>query len=145
MPTPRKMQSVLELARYKIGTEAWWVTLRPLMSIPALADDDQWMDSYHPKALFLRGPYKSLWPSAAKLPKLQHLDFQLITTILTSKLVVEQFVICEIFRSSHTGEFFYSNADDEWVPEPYLFNKKSSAQRECTRILHLIKKWVGSH
>jgi len=136
------MQSVLELARYRVGDIAWWITLRPLHPTPELTDDEKWMEKHHPKALYERGPYKDLWDCKARLPKLQHLDFHGIVGLLTTKLIVEKFPVCDIIRSRNTGEFFYANDNDEWIPEEYLLDTKVAADREKTRVLRLIKRWA---
>lgn len=141
MPEQKKIRSVIELARYRVGDVAWWVILRPSRDLPELTDDDKWMTNHHPKALY-RGPYKDLWPSRAVLPKLQHMDFAGILNLLTSTLTVEQFTVCDILRSRDTGEFFYSNDQDEWMPETFLMDTKIAADRECTRVLRLIRKWA---
>jgi hypothetical protein len=143
MPEQRKIQSVLELARYKVGDVAWWVILRPSKPIPELKDDEKWLQepSVHPKALY-KGPYRELWPSHVLLPKLQHMDFAGIVGLLTSELRVEQFPVCDLLRSRDTGEFFYCNDNSEWMPEAYLMDTSTAATREKARILRLIRKWV---
>jgi hypothetical protein len=139
------MLSVLELARYKVGDSAWWVTLRYKDPIPHLPEGAHWMQSCHPKALYEHGPYKQYWPFRAKLPRLHHIDFSGVITFITSEFVVERFDVCEVVRSSDTGEFFYSNQDDEWMPESCLFDTQIAARRERTRVVKMMKKWVESH
>lgn len=138
----QRINSVLELSRYKVGETVWWVVLRNSDPIPAIPEDDQWMENHHPKALYERGPYQRLWTSKAKLPKLQHMDFGAIVSLLTSEFKVEPFTIVEVVRSRDTAEFFYSNADDEWMPESSLFDTDIAARRERNRILRLLKKWA---
>lgn len=139
-----KIQSVLELAHYKVGDVAWWVVLRPNTAVSELPKEDEWMAGHHPKVLYKRGPNKALWraSSTAQLPRVHHFDFNLLTTLLTSRLVVEQFVVCDVTRSRDTGEFFYSNSDNEWMPEDSLMDSKQAAYREKLRILRMAKKWV---
>lgn len=139
---PKRIQSVIELARYKVGDTAFWVIIRPLQSMPELDEEDQWMDNHHPKALYTRGPGKKLWPYYAKLPRLHHMDFEGIVNLLRSELVVEPFHVCDIVRSRGTGEFFYCNGDDEWMPEEHLFDTDIAANREVNRIKRLIRKWA---
>lgn len=136
------ISSVLELARYQVGESAWWVTLRLKEPINPLKEDQHWMIEAHPKLLYERGPYKKNWTYRSKLPKLQHLDFQGIVGLLTSDLVVERFDICDVIRSQDTGEFFYSNEDDEWMPESCLFDTITAARRERARIMRMLKKWI---
>lgn len=142
---PEKIESVLELARYRIGTTAWWVVLRSNTPIPQINEEDEWMASHHPKALYERGPYKSVWKlnSTAQLPKVHHIDFALLTSLMTSRLVIEEFVVCDITRSRDTGEFFYSNENSEWMPEAYLFDSNVAARREQLRLLRMLKKWTN--
>lgn len=144
MQERNKIRSVLELARYKVGDVAWWVVLRPIKPIQDLADEDQWMSQshIHPKILYQVGPSSHLWPRKTALPKLQHMDFSSVVGLLTSKLVVRQFPICDLLRSRDTGEFFYSNSDNEWMPEGYLMDTQIAADRERSRILKHIAKWA---
>lgn len=144
MPEQRKIKSVTELAKYRVGDVAWWVILRPLDTMAELPENDQWMREHHPKALYEWGPGKTIWGKSL-LPKLQHIDFGNIVTLLTSKILVDQFPICNIIRSYDTGEFFYSNADDEWMPESYLMTTKLVADRERNRIIRLFKRWIDNN
>lgn len=144
MPEQRKIKSVTELAKYRVGDVAWWVILRRRDDLPELPKEDRWMTSHHPKALYEWGPGKAVWGKAL-LPKLQHVDFGNIVTLLTCKILVDQFPVCDIIRSKNTGEFFYSNPDDEWMPEQYLMDTKVEAERERSRILRLFKKWIDSN
>ncbi len=140
----RKIKSVLDLARYKVGDVAWWVILRPLKTpLPTIETDDKWMEKHHPKVLYERGPYKTFWPNKALLPKLQHMDFTTIVGVLTSELKIESFPVCDLIRSRDTGEFFYCNDADEWMPETFLFDSRPAADREKTRIFRLIQKWMA--
>lgn len=137
----KKISSVIELARYKTGDTAYWVALRPIELMPQLDEDDEWMYEHHPKTLYSRNPGKRLWPYNAKLPKLHHLDFDLLVNILRSELLIEQFIVCEVVRSNRTGEFLYGNQDDEWMPENNLFDTNGAASRERLRILRLLSRW----
>ena len=137
----RKVSSVLELSRYKIGDVAYWLTLATSVPSPELTEEDIWLTCVHPKTLY-KGPYKKLWRCHANLPKLHHIDFDTIVGMLVSELLVEEFVINGITRSLDTGEFYYSNEDDEWMPESNLFDSAAAARRERSRILRLIRKWA---
>lgn len=143
-PVSRKMASVLELAKYKVGGTVWWVTLRYRDPIPELTEEAMWMRNCHPKALYEHGPYKNFWPLRAKLPRLHHVDFTGIVNIITSEFVVERFNICEALRSGDTGEFFYANQDDEWMPETFLFDTQIAARRERTRVIKMMGTWAES-
>lgn len=139
---PKKINNVNDLARYKIGDVAWWVVMRPHKMADQNAECcEPWMLEHHPKALYLRGPCKNVWKSNVRLPQLHHADFTIVTNILTSKMMVEEFLINEVMRSNDTGEFFYANQDGEWMPESYLFDTKVAARRERTRIVKMINKW----
>ena len=126
---------VFEVSRYKIGDIAWWVNL---------SAKDDWIKTHHPKVLFDRGYYKSLWRTTAALPKLEKTDFLSVMHLLTCDMKVSDFVVSSIARSHDTGEFFYSNAYAEWVPESYLFDSKEAAMKERKRIIAMIKKWCDS-
>ena len=137
-----KISNVKELSRYKQGEVAWWVVLRPKkVAETKLEKCDEWMVEHHPKVLFTRGPCKNVWKQNIRLPHLHHTDFAVITNVLTSTVMVEEFFVNEVVRSFDTGEFFYANADNEWMPESYLFDSKQAARKEKTRILKLIKQW----
>ena len=133
--------SVLELSRYNVGDTAYWVILRG-KELKPLDDEQKWMEEHHPKVLYdSQGPWRSAWPYRALLPKLHHMDFTEIIALLTSDFVIEEFTIVEVIRSSDTAEFFYSNQDDEWMPESCLFDTDVAARRERSRILKLLQKW----
>lgn len=142
---PRKITSVLELARYRVGDVAWWVTLRYLEDVPEISEDNDWMNNVHPKIFYESGPYRKQWPYKAMLPRLQHSDFTWFVGLLISQFVVEQFNICDIIRSNDTGEFYYSNENNEWMPESYLFDTDIAARRERTRIIKMMRRWVDAH
>jgi len=142
---PRKIKSATELARYKVGDSAWWVSLRYKDPLPCLSEESAWILNCHPKVLYEQGPYKNNWPFRAKLPRLHHVDFAGIVAILTSEFVVEKFDVCEVLRSQDTGEFYCSNENDEWMPETSLFDTDIAANRERTRIIKMIKRWTESH
>ena len=141
MPQERKIRSVTELARYQVGDVAWWVILRPIETIEPIGPDEAWMTSHHPKALYERGPCRNIWGKAL-LPKLQHMDFHHLMILLTSKVLVEQFTVCDIIRSRDTGEFWYENDQNEWMPQSFLLDSKVAADRERLRILKLVTRWV---
>jgi hypothetical protein len=136
----KKITSVLELSRYKKGEIVWWVALRYSAPIQ-LNDEDRWMLEVHPKTIY-SGPYKPAWQSKSKLPKLHHSDFNIIVSLLSSELQVERFKIAKLTRSPMTGEFYYANDDDEWMPESCLCDTKEAAAKERTRILRLMKRWM---
>jgi hypothetical protein len=144
MEQKRKVISVLELGRYSVGDLAYWVTFRRLKPCPEISVEDDWMFEAHPKILYERGPFKRLWDHKKKLPKLHHEDFKAIVSLMEVKMVVEEFRIADILRSNRTGEFYYANPDDEWMPECYLFDSVTAARREKGRIAKMISKWSGT-
>lgn len=144
MPEQRKIRSVTELAKYRVGDVAWWIIMRPCEDVEQLPENDEWMEKHHPKAYYSWGPGKALWNKAA-LPKLQHIDFKNMMSLLTSRVLIEQFPICDILRSRDTGEFFYSNDDDEWMPESMLMTNHIIATREKRRVFKLLQKWIDSN
>jgi hypothetical protein len=139
----RKIKSVLELARYKVGDVAWWVVIRSKPE-PEISEQNKWMtqEHIHPKTLYRGGPFEPLWGRKAILPKLQHQDFNTIVGLLTATMAVEPFTICDLVRSRDTGEFFYENERNEWMPEAQLLDTKIAAEREKTRIRRLLRKWI---
>jgi hypothetical protein len=142
----RKVKSVLELGRYNVGDTAWWVTVRyinePAIEFEDVPEDMQWMLECHPKEMYTRGPFKKHWNKNKKLPKLHHADFLGIVPLITSDLMVEQFKITDIIRSNLTGEYYYGNEDDEWMPQSNLFDTKAAAYKERNRIINMLRRWV---
>lgn len=138
-----KVQSVLELSRYKIGDIAWWVVLRhkKIIKDPVI---DEWMLNSHPKSLYERGPFRSMWQGNTQLPKLHSIDFALITNMVTQKFETEEFHVNSIRRSTDTGEYYYSNENKEWMPESYLFDSNVAANVEKARLTRMIKKWADT-
>lgn len=148
--------SVLDIARYKIGSSAWLAVFRHpdgRMSggneisghLPLSDQNLSWMDERHPKILYEVGPFKSNWRSKSKLPKICGENFQHLMTLLTSDFVIQQFQICDVIRNSNTGEFIYLNDDNEWVHELALFDTRIAAENEHARIIKMIQKWVNSN
>jgi hypothetical protein len=139
----RKIQSVLQLARYQVGDSAFWVSLRPQNANPEIPEESHWMLDCHPKTLYEQGPLKKFWPRNMKLPKLHHQDFDQIMNLLRSDLIVEEFLVADLIRSRSTGEFIYSNPDCEWMPETLLFDTIVAARRERSRIAKMLKRWTS--
>ena len=138
----QRIKSVIELSKYKMGDTAYWVTMRPIgIDHIMIPEGEEWIVDHHPKTLYERGYAKKAWKSRKKLPKLHHVDFEVMVNILTSKLMVESFEINNIARSSDTGEFYYSNGEDEWMPEAYLLDSTQAARKEQERILKMFKNW----
>lgn len=142
MANKNKVKSVLELGRYKVGDIAYWVVLRSKGIPEELNQDDYWMEEYHAKIKVERGPLKKLWRKGIGLPKLHHIDFNCIVSLLTHTFVVEEFTISDIHRSTNTGEYFYANEDKEWMPEEFLFDSVVAARREKTRIMKIMSNWA---
>lgn len=138
-----KIKSVLELSKFKVGEPAWWLKLRR-SEPPDLPKDNQWMLKHHPKILY-NGPYKRLMKVKSSVPKVSHQDFIDIISIITSTFNVEIFPVCQIIRSRDTGEFFYSNDNDEWAPESSLFTTAKQAAKEKQRILNMLRKWLNKN
>jgi hypothetical protein len=141
MKSRKRVKSVLELGRYQIGDSAYWVTFRRLKSVPDIPEKFEWMLECHPKVIYERGPYKKLWDNKKKLPKLHHEDFNVVVSLLQFTMVIEEFQITDIIRSNNTGEYYYSNSDDEWMPESNLFDSMTAARREKNRIAKMINNW----
>lgn len=148
--------SVLDIARYKIGNSAWWAVFRhvdgrvsgnnEISGHISLADQTlSWMEHRHPRILYEFGPFKQDWQHKAKLPKLCAENFRSLMTLLTSEFIVQEFQVCDIIRSLETGEFLYSNDNDEWAHESALFDTRIAAEKEHQRIMKMTQKWVTSN
>lgn len=137
-----KISSVLQLSKYKVGEELYFVILRSNLGDYANSEQaEEWMTLDHPKVYFDRKVAKQ--PAWMKLPMLHALDFKQVTDLLTAKIVVEPFVITNVYRNPNTGEFYYSNHDDETMPERFLFKSRGLAGRERSRIVKMVKHWVS--
>lgn len=135
-----KITSVLELACYAVGDRVYKISISYPYPVPDLTEDEE-LAIDHPRDLFV-GPFKHLWPSKAKLPRLSYFDFNLITNILTAQLRVDDFFIDDLIRSMETGQFLYYDGANDWMPEDCLFPTMSEALREKTRILRLLRNWT---
>lgn len=149
------LMSILDIGRYRIGQLAWWAVFRhpdgTLVGNNVISGHfpmdgkDNWMETRHPKVLYEFGPFKRNWRSKRALPILCESNFRSLLTILTSDLTVQEFEICDIIRKSNTGEFIYSNGDDEWAHEHVLFDTRIAAEKERSRIIKMMRKWVESN
>jgi hypothetical protein len=139
-----RVSSVIQLAKYPIGSVLYRVVFRPVgIAQVQIPPGEEWMAEVHPKILFERGLANKSWKYRAQLPRLCALDFQYVTELLTSEPIVERFVIQDVDRSLNTGEFYYMNADQDWMPESTLFESALAAKREKIRIKHLFELWAS--
>ena len=138
----KKMASVLELAKYKIGAELYRVVLRPVgEAVTKISEGDEWVATVHPKVIYDYGFAK--WPYKIKIPKLCGIDFQYVTEILTSEPIVERFIITECVRCTDTGEFYYMNKEEDWMPESALFKTPDQARKEKHKVKSLFAEWAS--
>jgi hypothetical protein len=140
-----RISTILDLAKYRIGQEAYAVMFRPVgvverFKIPA---GEEWMEDAHPKVFYERKIASKGWKYRSRLPRLHAADFQNVVTLLTSEPIVEIFKVTEIIRSVNTGEFYYSNNDAEWMPEGSLFETPLLAKCEKRRIKKLVAQWAN--
>lgn len=139
----QRIKSALELAKYKVGQTLYWVVLRPVGSDGVqIPPGEEWAADCHPKTLHERG-YVKTWKYKQKLPRLQSLDFQYVVDLLTNEPVVEEFEITTVHRSLDTGEFYYANPENEWMPQGSLFATAAAAKKEKLRIKDLFKTWAN--
>lgn len=137
-----KIKSVLELSQHKQGDTLYWVAIRPLVEpCIEIPSGQEWMKNVHPKILYEHHRVKKAWRYRCKLPKLCSLDFEFVMGILTCEPVVEKFVVNNIHRSNDTGEFYYSNEYNEWMPESSLFTTAVAAKKEKAKLKSLFKRW----
>ncbi len=136
----KKVTSVLQLSKYKIGSVVYWVTLRPVYRDQVtIQPDNEWMTSEHPKIWFdydITRKWKFKTP-----PKLCAFDFKYVIEILTSEPIVERFMIRSVARSNRTGEYHYCNDNGEWMPESYLFTDKNAAKKEKAKLKRAFLEW----
>lgn len=135
-----KISSVTELSKYRVGDTVFWVVMRQ-KTLESGPRGEPWMLDYHPKVYFQRG-YRASWSKQCQLPKLHATDFSALMSLLTTRLVVLEFEIAAVTRSSDTGEFLYQNNLLEWMPEEFLFPTKELAAQERRRLHRLVQKWI---
>lgn len=139
-----RVSSVLELSKWPVSTVLYRVVLRPIgIAEINISPGEEWMQDVHPKILFERGYAVKGWKFRSGLPKLCAIDFQYVTELLTSDPIVERFVVQGIIRSHDTGEFYYRNEGDDWMPESTLFISSEAAKREKLRIKKLFQIWAA--
>ncbi len=142
----RRIQSVLDLAKYKVGDKPFWVVLRHIWEPePCPSEEDYWMCDVdvHPKIFFRHGWMSHTWPYRMEPPKLHAHDFENVVKLVVHTLAVEQFEIIAVTRCPHTGDFLYENQTSvEWQPEDCLFPDAESAEQERRRIKLLLQTWV---
>jgi hypothetical protein len=139
-----KVQSVLDLSKFKVGQTVYWLVFRPV-GTPKISPSscDPWMRREHPKVFFDRKIMTPLWKSKRRIPKLHASDFYLITQLVTQRPQVEKFTIKKIRRSRHTGEFSYVNQDGDRMPEKFLFVRRSEAIKERSRLQQMLSEWIA--
>lgn len=143
-----KVNSVLELSKYKPGDKPYWVVFAPTGAHDAVVrPEDEWAFSgeAHPKVLYDRKLLKGIWTSRFAVPKLNASDFEMVLFFLTSEITVNRFEVCDVMHCKHTGEFLYQNTCEEWMPESLLFSSITAAKREQKRIKSMILQWITSH
>lgn len=138
----KKITSVLQLAKYEQGSIPWYLTVTMNGDVPEITEEHNWLKTSHPKDLYEKGPYKSLWRKKAQLPKLSSDNFLGIANLLLTEITPCEFEITDIYKSRKTGEFFYINNIGEEMPESYLFDTKQAALKEKNRVLTMIRKWA---
>jgi len=145
-----KISSVLELAKWQVGSEAYWIINQPTVSVTKKLNKNLWARSInvHPKTIYERR-FVTGWPKDVGLPKIHALEFNNIVDLVTSQLSVGVFKVDSIYRCPDTGEFIYSTCNDgdfvESMPESCLFKTREEAQTELTRLFLMVKKWVDSN
>ena len=141
-----KVESALQLGKYKAGDVVYWIISRPNCADPRISDDDAWVlgEDVHPKVLYERKILKA-WKSRSVLPKLHACDFQIIVDLLTCDLEVEKYMISEVARCPNTGEYLYANdTEEEWMPQSCLFPTQHTANKERARIKRMISRWAST-
>lgn len=137
-----KYTSIIASAKFKIGDTVWFLGLEQPNGYQLGEEYDTLMFE-HPIFTFRRTPLKHIWRSARELPKMEGEAFDNITSLLVSKILIRSMVIEGIERSENTGEFIFSDFDQEVsLPEQVLYADRKDAQREKTRILKMIRDWV---
>lgn len=134
--------SIFDLAKYKIGDILFWTAIRPLGMPPVSKVEDEYLRYCHPKTWYERLGLDHLWKFDGPLPRLHSIDFSIIMMILTSEVAIETFTIHCIERSSDTGEFYYANEHNEWMPESYLFDDPDGAHKERYRLKKMVEFWA---
>jgi hypothetical protein len=138
----KKIRSVIELAKFKSGTELYFIDMISNINKSKLSSNVSWMAKCHPKIFLVSGLYKYNTHSKYVFPKLPSQRFGLLSAMLSGRFVVFTMRVTLIERCKNTGEFYYFDGIDEWHPESILLPTKNRARRELKRILGLISDWV---
>lgn len=128
----------VKFPKHGIGTRLYAVAFRRQHT--ALVGDD-WMLDEHPAVPFEHGLCDA-GVFGARLPRLYSPDFELVSDLLSSDLVIERFVVVKIVRSPQSRLYYYMNQDGEWMPEWALVSNRATAKREAQRIKCLIRDWA---
>lgn len=138
------LQTIWNLAKWKAGGEAYYVTCKP-PDLPELSEDDLWMfdRSVHPRVPFLRGVLPNTLGRQSPLPKLPATEFDWAMGILQGILTVATFEVESVSRCPMTGECIYVSTDAECMPESCLFETRELANVECKRIHDLFRRWAN--
>ena len=118
----RKIESVLDLAKFKVGDKPFWVVLRHIREPEPSPDaSHRWMfrNNVHPKVRFRWSDWmRRVWPYKMTPPKLHAHDFEGIVKLVVCTLAIEEFEITAVTRCQNTGDFLYMNETGiEWLPE----------------------------
>jgi hypothetical protein len=143
-----KITSVLQLGKYKINDEPYWLSIvHPGAQAFEQDEDTKWVLDHHPKVIYDR-KMVNMWDislfKGRLIPKLHSVDFQSIMMMITGTFSVEPYKIENIARSEDTGEYYYMNDEGYWMPQAFLFDSPNAAYREKDRILSMIEKWLNN-
>lgn len=138
----KKIKSVIELSKYKIGRKLYLLSMYTGISNKLLSSDLQWMSHCHPKIFFTSGTYRYNTKSKYITPKLPSNIFSILSTLVASHFVIMTFEVTAIQRCENTGEFYYFDGIGEWHPESILMTTERKALSEKRRILSLVSDWV---
>lgn len=138
---PRLKKKLLDLARYRLGQQVYWVVFRSDRG-PVFHRADPWMKEEHPWVLWR---YRVMpWSVPMKPPRAHPEDTMSIMMLCRQKPKVEPFPIFDIVRSENSGTFLYTGPNGVVMPEGLLFPTKKAARREIARMAKMFAAWTST-
>lgn len=136
-----KIKSVIELARYPVGTTAWSIYMKnnsknkPESKLPSGIS--------HPRTIYHANSWEHKY---SQIPKLHEDNMVTILDMINSRFIPDECVINNIIRDTETGEFMYycvSCNDRCWLSESQIFDTRAAARIEINRIIGMMIEWLN--
>lgn len=138
---PAKKVTIMDLARYRVGEQAYWIVFRTERS-PDLGEDTEWIRQEHPWLLWQHKVVP--WGIPMKPPRMHPGDTMFVLMLCGQRPKIEPFRIRDVTRSANSGSFLYTGPKGVVMPEALLFPTKTAARREITRVAKMFAAWTAT-